>query len=61
MPQQPRLHLGRHQRHAQQRIAEQVDLTDRQVIRRPPIRINQAQVILTQRRTASHRRHTNIR
>ena len=36
MPEQPRLDVFARQRLAQQRIVEQVDLADRQVVGRPP-------------------------
>ena len=37
VPEQPRLHVLEAQRLAQQRVVEQVDLTDREVVRRTPV------------------------
>src|SRR6185437_8427056 len=46
VPQQPGLDVLDRQRLHQQRVVQQVDLTDRQVIRCPPISVEQIQLIL---------------
>jgi hypothetical protein len=45
---QPGLDVLRSQWFAEQRVVEQVDLTDRQVIRSPPIGIDPAEVLRRQ-------------
>ena len=45
VPEQPGLHLARLQRLAQQRVVEQVDLSDRHVVRRPPVPVKQLQLV----------------
>jgi hypothetical protein len=49
VPQQPRLHVFRAQRLAQQRVPHQVDLADRQVVRRPPPGVHRLQLSLVER------------
>ena len=44
MPEQPRLDVFRPQWFAKQGIVEQIDLADRQVIRRAPVAVEQIQV-----------------
>ena len=46
---QARLHVLGPQRLAQQRVVEQVDLADREIVRRTPVRVDQAQLLLGQR------------
>jgi hypothetical protein len=41
MAEQPRLDVARLERTAQQRIVEQVDLADAEVVRRPPVSVDQ--------------------
>jgi hypothetical protein len=41
MPEQPRLHVRGQERLAQQRVVQQIDLTDREVVGRPPPRVEQ--------------------
>ena len=47
--QQPRLDVLRAQRFAQQRVVQQVDLPDREVVRRPPVRVELGQVVGSRR------------
>ena len=42
---QPGLHVLRLQRLAQERVVEQVDLADRQVVRRPPVRVEEPKLL----------------
>ena len=49
VPQQPRLDVVGPQRLGQQRVGHQVDLTHRQVVRRPPPGVNRDQLAWTQR------------
>jgi hypothetical protein len=44
VPEQPGLYVLRSQRLAQQRIVEQIDLPDGQVVRRPPTAVEQSHV-----------------
>src|SRR6185503_16883299 len=47
--QEPRLHMVGTQRLAQKRVVEQVDLTDREVIRGSPVRVDATQLVIGQR------------
>jgi hypothetical protein len=58
MAEQSRLDVLAAQRLAQQRIVEQVDLADRQIVRRGPVRVEQVQVV-SQRRRLFLRVHGN--
>ena len=51
---QPRLDVLEPQRLAQQRVVEQVDLADRQVVRRPPVGVDQVELLYRQ---GVHRPH----
>ena len=53
MSEQPRLYVLDRKRLTQQGIVEQIDLSDRQIVRRPPIGIQRAQ-FLTGERLAGH-------
>ena len=50
MTEQPRLDVGTFERLSQQRIVEQIDLPDGQVIRRPPVGVHGRQFGLIERR-----------
>ena len=50
MPQQPRLDVLGRQRLAQQRIVQQIDLTDRQVVGRPPVGVDAGTFVVGQLR-----------
>ncbi len=49
VPEQPRLDVLDPQRLAQQRIRQQVDLTDRQVVGRTPVRVDRARLLVSER------------
>ena len=50
MPEQPRLHVGGHERSPQQRVVEQIDLPDGEIVRGAPIRIESRELGRLERR-----------
>jgi hypothetical protein len=50
VPEQARLDVLWSQRLAEQRVAEEIDLADREVVRRAPIRVDQLKVVSGERR-----------
>ena len=55
MAEQPRLDVLEGQRLLQQRIVEQIDLPDREIVRRPPPGIHQAELVLRERISGGRR------
>jgi hypothetical protein len=49
VPEEPGLDVVKRQRLSQQRVVQQIDLTDRQIVRRPPVTIEQGELTLAHR------------
>ena len=57
MPEQARLHVLGAQRLAEQRVVEQVDLPDREVVRRAPVGVDEPELVCVERLCVFHDRY----
>ena len=61
MAQEPRFHMRRRQRFLEQRIVEQIDLPDRQIVRGSPIGVDPLELIVRQRRAYRYSHRNPVR